>query len=96
MIEIATRLVVSYIDNEEQRGWLRNMLNEGVVGVLFTKKDGTEREMNCTLNFDMIPQDAMPKNSGRSQPSDSLAVFDVDKCEWRSFRFDSIKSIFKG
>lgn len=96
MIEIATRLFVAFKDDEEQRGWLRNMLNEGVVGVLFTKKDGTDREMNCTLNFDMIPQDAMPKNSGRSQPSDSLAVFDVDKAEWRSFRFDSIKSVFKG
>lgn len=94
MIEITTRLFVSYVDDEEQRGRLRKMLNEGVVGVLFTKKDGTDREMKCTLNFDMIPQDAMPKNSGRSQPSDSLAVFDVDKAEWRSFRFDSIKSVF--
>ncbi len=95
MIEIETRLFVSFVDNDEQRLWLRSMLNEGVVGVAFTKKDGTEREMKCTLNFDMIPQDAAPKNSGRAQPTDSLAVFDVDKGEWRSFRFDSVKSIFQ-
>lgn len=94
MIEISTRLFVSFKDDEEQRGWLRNMLKQGVVGVVFTKKDGTEREMNCTLNSDMIPQDALPKNSGRASPTDSLAVFDVEKGEWRSFRFDSVKSIF--
>ena len=76
--------------------WLKGILKVDVATVTFTKKDGTEREMNCTLNFDMIPQDAAPKNSGRAQPTDSLAVFDVEKGEWRSFRFDSVKSIFQG
>lgn len=94
MLEIGSRLFVSFVDNDEQRLWLRSLLSAGSIGVVFTKKDGTEREMVCTLSAEMIPQDAAPKNSGRAQPTDSIAVFDLEKCEWRSFRFDSVKSIF--
>jgi hypothetical protein len=94
MIEIESRLFVSFVDNDEQRLWLRNLLSAGSIGVVFTKKDGTEREMVCTLSAEMIPQDAAPKNSGRTQPTDAIAVFDLEKGEWRSFRFDSIKSVF--
>ncbi len=94
MVEIESRLFVSFVDNDEQRLWLRNLLGAGNIGVVFTKKDGTERQMVCTLNSGMIPQDATPKNSGRAQPTDSIAVFDLEKGEWRSFRFDSIKSVF--
>lgn len=93
---IETKFKNVFADNEEGRAWLRNLLSEGVVGVIFTKKDGTEREMNCTLDFKMIPEDAMPKNSNRASPKDSLAVFDVEKGEWRSFRFDAIKSVILG
>jgi len=94
MIEIESRLFVSFVDNDEQRLWLRSLLGAGNIGVVFTKKDGTERQMVCTLNSEMIPQDAAPKNSGRTQPTDAIAVFDLEKGEWRSFRFDSIKSVF--
>ena len=94
MVEIESRLFVSFVDNDEQRSWLRSLLGAGNIGVVFTKKDGTERQMVCTLNSEMIPQDATPKNSGRAQPTDAIAVFDLEKGEWRSFRFDSVKSVF--
>ena len=60
--------------------------------LVFTKKDGTERTMNCTLDFDKIPSDKHPVGSGKTQSDSVLAVFDTDKNEWRSFRIDSVKS----
>ena len=72
------------------RKWLAGMLEQSVVEVTFTKKDGTERVMNCTLLEDYLPETT---GAGRSAGSDALAVFDVDAEGWRSFRWDSIKAV---
>jgi hypothetical protein len=73
------------------RKWLAGMLEQSVVEVTFTKKDGTERVMNCTLLEDYLPETT---GAGRSSAgSDALAVFDVDADGWRSFRWDSIKTV---
>jgi hypothetical protein len=42
---------------------------------------------------DKIPSEKLPKNSGKAQSEESVAVFDLEKEDWRSFRFDSIKEI---
>jgi hypothetical protein len=72
------------------RKWLAGILEQSVVEVTFTKKDGTERVMNCTLLEDYLPETT---GVGRSAGSDALAVFDVDADGWRSFRWDSIKAV---
>lgn len=72
------------------RKWLAGMLEQSVVEVTFTKKDGTERVMNCTLLEDYLPETT---GAGRSAGSDALAVFDIDADGWRSFRWDSIKAV---
>jgi hypothetical protein len=73
------------------RKWLAGMLEQSVVEVTFTKKDGTERVMNCTLLEDYLPETT---GAGRSSASsDALAVYDVDADGWRSFRWDSIKAV---
>ena len=72
------------------RKWLAGMLEQSVVEVTFTKKDGTERVMNCTLLEDYLPETT---GAGRSAGSDAFAVFDVDADGWRSFRWDSIKAV---
>ena len=72
------------------RKWLAGILEQSVVEVTFTKKDGTERVMNCTLLEDYLPETT---GAGRSAGSDALAVFDVDADGWRSFRWDSIKTV---
>ena len=72
------------------RKWLAGMLEQSVVEVTFTKKDGTERVMTCTLLEDYLPETT---GAGRSAGSDALAVFDVDADGWRSFRWDSIKAV---
>lgn len=82
----------------EFQTWLKGLLHDDIVQdlcIMFTKKDGTEREMRCTLSESRIPADKQPKEStASSQTSGSaLRVFDTEKQEWRSFRWDSIKQV---
>ena len=78
--------------NDEQkmfREWLLGVLRmHETVEVVFTKKDGSDREMKCTLKESIIP--AVEK----SKESDTLCtVWDTVLNQWRSFHFDKIKKI---
>ena len=75
---------------KKSRKWLTNLLKEYVIEVTFTKKDGTERVMNCTLHEDYLPETT---GSGKAANPDVLSVFDTEVEDWRSFRWDSVKSI---
>jgi hypothetical protein len=85
-------------NNPEFQTWLKGALHNGSrpVCVTFTKKDGTEREMQCTLSESLIPSAKQPaaKTEATSPTSGSaIRVFDTTIQEWRSFRWDSIKSV---
>ena len=76
--------------------WLKGLLKDTVVTVVFTKADGTEREMKATLQESVLPevqQDFGSDAPVRAKSKDALSVWDVDANGWRSFRWDSIKSI---
>lgn len=75
------------------REWLLEVLRTGKITVKFTKKDGSERKMLCTLSENEIPSEKSPKNTGKAKNDDVIPVFDVEKQEWRSFRIDSVVSI---
>ena len=91
---IETSLNVAFTNDEVNRKWLSQLLADGVVAVKFTKKDGTDRSMVCTLSSKVIPTEYAPKGDAtREKSSDALAVFDLEKEGWRSFRWDSVKSI---
>ena len=85
------------------RDWVRSLLQKSAITVSFIKADGTVRDMNCTLDWDQIPADKQPQDVSveklletkkRKQPDEhSLRVFDLDKQEWRSFRFDRLKKV---
>jgi hypothetical protein len=85
----------------ELKPWaLENLrtLEEGCT-IVFTKKDGTQREMHCTLFPGNIPVDKQPKTESEKDTSTSgsaLRVFDLEKKEWRSFRWDSVKQVTIG
>lgn len=81
--------------DEKGREWLKELLHEQVVGVTFTKKDGTERVMQATLSESFIPQADRSENSTniRKKSDEALAVWDTEVQGWRSFRWDSIKSV---
>lgn len=85
------------------RDWVKSLLQKGAVTVTFIKADGTDREMLCTLNPEQLPEPNVPVGSvegivkeskQRKQPDEhSLRVFDLDKKEWRSFRFDRLQKV---
>ena len=83
----------SQINTEDGRDWLKSMLKSQEVTISFTKKDGTERKMICTLLESKIPAEKAPKNTGKAKSEDALAVFDVEKQDWRSFRWDSVTRV---
>ena len=82
--------------NEEDqklfRDWLRGVLRTETVHLTFTKKDDTIREMKCTLIESKLPKQEQGKES-RAENINSMPVFDLEKNEWRAFRFDSVKQI---
>ena len=82
-------------DDETGREWLRELLRERVVGVVFTKKDGTERVMQATLSEDLIPEVLNSEKTAttRKKSDEALAVWDTEAEAWRSFRWDSVKTI---
>jgi hypothetical protein len=83
-------------DAKAGREWLMGLLEERTVEVAFTKKDGTDRVMNCTLKEDILPivqKEIEEDSSTKTKSKDALAVWDTDVGGWRSFRWDSIKSV---
>lgn len=75
---------------------LKENLAKCFANVIFTKSDGTVREMLCTLMSDHLPKqniDEATQRSPRAENDDVLAVWDVDKQAWRSFRLDSVINI---
>lgn len=82
-------------DLELQEHVLNNLrTNQQGVLVTFTKKDGSERKMQCTLVEGNIPADKRPKTETASQTTGSaVRVFDTEVSEWRSFRWDSVVKV---
>jgi len=75
---------------------LKKILLENILSVTFKKKDGTERTMSCTLKAEHLPvvekhEDEEAKKD-KKQSDTNIAVWDLDKKAWRSFRIDSIIS----
>ena len=79
-------------NNSWQNEYLKAALQKGVVNVTLVKKDGTERRMQCTLKPDLLPaQTDVEEQIQQKQPKTGiLAVWDLEKGAWRSFRYDSI------
>jgi hypothetical protein len=79
--------------------WLKEHLSAGEVKLVFTKKDGTDREMTCTTNEALIPSapivestDSEPKKEKKVN-EDVMPVYDLEAQGWRSFRWDSVKEV---
>lgn len=75
------------------REWLQGLLKEGPILVTFTKSNGEERVMKCTLKEDVVPQYEKKTDREKVKNDKVLSVWDLEKNEWRSFRLDSIKSV---
>jgi len=87
--------------------WLKSHLLYGPVTVVFTKKDGTERVMECTTNTSLVPLVEEPvhitntnnpidfpvQKKEKKKNEDVMPVYDLEAKAWKSFRWDSIKQV---
>lgn len=77
---------------------LSELLRNNIVTVTFTKVNGEERVMKCTLISEHIPN--APKANGKvvtnESKNDLVSVWDMDVNGWRSFKVGSVKNISVG
>ena len=74
---------------------LVHWLHTGTPTVTFTKVNGEKRVMKCTLQEGIAPtvETTTSKGTTRKVSDDVLAVWDVNKSAWRSFRIDSVENV---
>ena len=74
--------------------WLTGMLHIGPATITFTKADGTDRVMLCTLEEDKLPKVEIKEGAKiRKESTTSMRVFDLEKNEWRSFTLKKVKQV---
>lgn len=87
------------VNKELTRADVVELLQNDVAQVTFTKTDGSERVMDCTLLKEVLddraPQSApdAPAKPPKKVNPDVVPVFDIVANGWRSFRLDAVKSI---
>ena len=80
------------MDNIMNETEIKSALREGIVEIVFTKKDGSEKTLFVTTNFADIPFDKQPQGTTKHLSDEVCRCFDVQIKEWRSFRWDSVIS----
>ena len=74
--------------------WLKGHLAYSEVTVIFTKKDGTERTMLCTTSPKLVPPvEEKTEKRERKSNEDVMPVYDLEAKAWKSFRWDSVKTV---
>lgn len=71
-----------------ERDVMEVSLKEKVMRVTFTKVNGEERVMDCTLMEGVVPE----TKGGKKPNPEVLNVWDVNKNDWRSFKIANVTS----
>jgi hypothetical protein len=81
-----------------QRDIILTDLRENVIEVTFTKVNGEQRVMRCTLRTDLLPKTFVENVNEQKEEKefhqknpDVIASWDVQKGGWRSFKVDSVE-----
>ena len=53
-------------DQMIMRDWVRSLLQKQPITITFIKADGSQRDMLCTLDWERIPEDKLPKATAMS------------------------------
>ena len=80
-------------DQKKFREWVKGILRRETATLTFQKKDGTMRVMKASLREEHFPVYEKKTERVRTVNDEVLSVVDLEKNEWRSFRFDSIRKI---
>ena len=69
---------------------MQDLLKGNIYNVTFTKINGVQRIMRCTLMQSLLPAPAPDTTKARKACDDVVACFDLDADGWRSFRLDAV------
>ena len=73
---------------------IKDILRNQELTIIFTKKDGTDRVMRCTLDPNKLPiKENTETTSQRKTNNETMAVFDLEAQGWRSFTKKSVKCV---
>jgi len=79
-----------------ERDKLLKDLKENVASVIFTKVNGEDREMRCSLMPRLLPPNTdvkyLDEEHKKTENLDVIVCWDLMNGGWRSFRIDSVKS----
>lgn len=101
-MEILETPVKLEFTHEVEKNWLIGVLKTDKVAITFEKVDGTIREMICSLDPEFLPkvepvvlaEGEEPKEvKPRKESTTAFRVYDLEKSDWRSIKWDSIISI---
>lgn len=93
------------INATTDEGWLsfrttlKDLLHKNVAEVTFTKKNGDQRVMTCTLDDKLLPvvevvESAEPKKPRvLKNPNNTLSVYDINAKGWRSFVVKNVTAV---
>lgn len=86
----------AFENSPEGRDWLVDMLKQNIVTVTFSKRNGEERVMQCTLQPRMIREslgDKYKEEFVSTASGNACTVWDINARGWRSFIWSNIKQI---
>lgn len=84
----------STVDIDTRRDEIITALKNNACEVIFTKIDGSERIMDCTLVADALPKVEVNESKKTRAPNPTvISAFDLKKQEWRSFKIENVKSV---
>lgn len=78
---------------DQRRDQMLDLLKENVCAVTFTKVDGEQRIMPCTLSPALLPRVEKEPAVVRPQNAEVISAWCTDKAGWRSFRVANVYSI---
>lgn len=78
-----------------QKEWLRKVLIDSIATITFTKVNGDQRVMKCTLQEQFLPaQVDLEEAIQKKKPNDeTMSVWDLEARAWRSFRIENLMSV---
>lgn len=79
---------VNFTTNRE---YIVQKLQEGILEVTFTKVNGEERVLTCSLMESLLPSE--DERESREPNPNTIPVWDLEKDAWRAFRLDSVIQI---
>lgn len=88
------KMLIPEHDNAFDKSIIVDKARTGNIHVRFTKANGEERLMRCTLKNEHLPKQIDLEESTTKDNSNLVVVWDLDANGWRSFKVDSIKELW--